>query len=149
MDARQPDNLGGKTPEHTKDTEAVGYDLDPNIIMHKEPDSTAGLRVTGPDGKDMNASQVLKLAQAGFRCAFQQKNPKKGASNPRYEKYKHCTSVQQFIDEKFSKGDFANDAARGFVKVFPPSSDDDSEENSDNESEYFGRRRKGASFSRS
>ena len=51
------------------------------------------------------------------RCRVQQENPKSGASEARYEKYKAARTLGEIIKLGGSRGDIGNDMLRGYIVV--------------------------------
>ena len=102
----------------------------PNDLSYRSLVSTKGLtQVIEP-----SAEEIRKMASDGARCTFQQNNPKSGQSYDRYEQYKSCTSVAEFIERGFKVADFKNDYGRGYVKCTFQPQDDEPEQSSDSES---------------
>ena len=125
-------------------------DLATDIRSKSDPKAKAkGNQKSGLSYKDQGRAdgfvRVIKLttteirALSGMNCEFRQECPKRKGSKSelRYNTYKHCTSVDQFIKE-FPKmlADFANDYALGYVTVSgerKPATDSGGESGSDGE----------------
>ena len=63
---------------------------------------------------------VGSLVKRGARIAVVQKNPKRGASGERFEKYMAATTADEFLELGGTRADLKYDIARGWVTVLDP-----------------------------
>ena len=113
FDAQHPDNLSGQNLDLKAEPDSVGYSLDPEKLIHREGTKTK------PAKKEKKTPmwQVDKWIAANLRVAFTQKNPKSGDSARRYELYKHCKTMAEFVKAKHRKADLQNDIDAGHCKI--------------------------------
>ena len=89
-------------------------------LQYSKNRSTKGLTTANKPSAD----EVRAWARQGFTCIFNQQHSKGGASNDRYQQYKTCSTMAEFL-EKFPKwiGDLQNDIGKGLCTISPPTGD--------------------------